>query len=204
MKLYYSPNACSLSPHILMNELGLPCDYERVDLATKKMASGEDYLDINPKGSVPALKLDDGAVLTEGPAIVQYLADLRPDAHMAPPNGTFERYQLQELLNYISTEIHKNMSSFFNPGLPKEWRAHLVEILGKRFDYLNNRLQSTPFLMGEQISVADFYLFTVLRWTTKFKIDLTPWEAIRAYVARINDRPAVRQSLTEEEAATHG
>src|SRR6202163_257817 len=137
MKLYYSPGACSLSPHIVLLEAALPYTLEKVDFTTKKTAAGADYLTINPKGAVPALQLDDGQVLTEGPAIVQYLADKKPDSGLAPRAGTFERYRLMEMLNYITSEVHKSFSPLFNPSTPPEWKKATVETLGKKFDWLS-------------------------------------------------------------------
>ncbi|MFL5358332.1 glutathione transferase GstA [Archangium sp.] len=198
MKLYYSPGACSLSPHIVLREAGLNFDLERVDLRTKKTRSGQDFNTINPKGQVPTLELDDGGILTEGPAIVQYLADKAPQAKLAPANGTLERYRLQELLNFISTELHKGFSPLFNPAYPDEVKKLVRESLGKRFDGLGPVLEKGPYLTGEQFTVADAYLFTVLGWTQWTGIDLTQWPVLQAYRTRVAERPHVQAALKAE------
>ena len=198
MKLFYSPGACSLSPHIVLREVGLPYKLERVDLKTHTTQGGADFYGINPKGSVPALQLDDGRVLTEGPAVVQYLADLKPEAKVAPPLGTFERTELQEWLNYVSSEIHKTMGLFFNPKLPPDFREMMLGNLSRKFDYLAKHLSGRNFLLGDAFSVADAYLYAMLRWTHLFKIDLTKWPALQDYMARIAARPAVKAALNEE------
>ncbi len=198
MKLFYSPGACSLSPHIVLRELGLPYKLERVDLKAHTTAGGADFYGINAKGSVPVLQLDDGRILTEGPAIVQYLADRKPDAKIAPPAGTFERSELQEWLNYISTEIHKLLGLLFNPKLPAEFKVVVLENASKRFDFLAKHLAGRKFLLGEAFSVADAYLYTMLRWTHLFKIDLGKWPVLQDYMARVAARPAVKEALNEE------
>jgi glutathione S-transferase len=198
VRLFYSPGACSLSPHIVFKELGLPYALEKVDLKAHTTASGADYYGVNPKGSVPALQLDDGRILTEGPAIVQYLADLKPAAKLAPALGTFERTLLQEWLNYLSTEVHKTLGLLFNPRLPPEFKEETLAKVSKKFDYLSQRLTGVEFLLGEQFSVADAYLYTLLRWTRLFKIDLTKWPVLQKYMARVGARPAVKASLNEE------
>lgn len=200
MKLYYTPQACSLSPHIVLRESGLKFDLEKVDLQTKKTSSGEDYLTINPKGYVPALKLDDNKILTEGPAIIQYIADLKPEANLAPAQNSFDRYRLQEWLNFISTEIHKVLGAFFNPKLPEETKNQLMKKFNVRMDYLDKQLFIHPYILGESFSVADAYLFTVLRWTSFFNINLQSWPALSKYMARIEERPAVHEALTLEKA----
>jgi glutathione S-transferase len=198
MKLFYFAGACSLSPHIVLIELGLPYTLEKVDFATKKTAAGLDYLTINSKGVVPALQLDDGRVLTEGPAIVQYLADLKPDSGLAPRAGTFERYQLMEILNYITSEVHKGFSPLFNPKISADWKASATANLDRKFDWLSAFLKDKNFLMGNTFTVADAYLFTVLSWTGHLKIDLSKWPVLTAYQARIAQRPKVQQALREE------
>src|ERR1700674_798047 len=198
MKLYYSRGACSLSPHIVLLEAALPYTLERVDLATKKTAAGVDYLTINSKGAVPALELDDGKVLTEGPAIVQYLADQKPDSGLAPRAGTFERYQLMEMLNYITSEVHKGFSPLFNPKISADWKASALANLGKKFDWLSGFLGSKTFLMGTAFSVADAYLFTVLRWSEHVGVDLGKWPVLTAYRARVGERPKVQEALKAE------
>lgn len=198
MKLYFSPGACSLSPHIVLREAGYAFDLERVDLRTKQLKSGGELGEINPKGMVPALVLDDGQVLTEGPAIVQYLADQRPETGLAPKSGTMERYRLQEWLNYISTELHKGFTPLFNPQTPDDWKKVVRENLHKRFDYLSKRLEGRTWLMGEQFTVADAYLFTVLGWTRFVNMDLSPWPALVQFVERVSARPAVQDALVAE------
>ena len=197
MKLYYVPGACSLSPHIVLLELGLSATLEKVDFATKKTSTG-DYFAVNSKGAVPTLELDDGRRLTEGPAIVQYLADLKPESGLAPRAGTFERYQLIEMLNYITSELHKGFSPLFNPNISADWKAAALANLGKKFDWLTNFLQDKNFLMGGAFTVADAYLFTVLRWSGHVGIDLSKWPVLTAYQARVAQRPKVQQALREE------
>jgi glutathione S-transferase len=199
MKLYYSSGACSLSPHIVLREAGLPFDLEQVDLKTKKTKSGKDYNAIAEKSAVPLLELADGEFLSEGVAIVQYIADLAPQAKLAPANGTIERVRLQEWLNYISTEMHKTFGPFFRadtfgPGAIEFLRGKLT----KNFDYLSGKLQDKQYLMGDQFTVADAYLFTVLNWTNWVKIDLSPWPVLVAYQERVAARPAVQAALKEE------
>src|SRR5580658_6100807 len=162
MKLFYFAGACSLSPHIVLIELGLPYTLEKVDFATKKTAAGLDYLTINSKGVVPALQLDDGRILTEGSAIVQYIADLKPDSGLAPRAGSFERYQLMELLNYVASEVHKGLGALFNPAITPEWKAASIANVGKQFDWLTGFLGKKTYLMGDTFTVADAYLFTLL------------------------------------------
>jgi glutathione S-transferase len=198
MKLYYSAGACSLSPHIVLLEAGLPFTLEKADLKTKKTETGIDYLTINSKGSVPALQLDDGRVLTEGPAIVQYLADQKPDTGLAPRAGTFERYQLMEILNFISSEVHKGYGPLFNPNISADWKAAVLLNLDKKFVWLSGFLGNKPYLMGTTFTVADAYLFTVLRWSGRVGIDLTPWPVLTAYQARVTQRPKVEQALRDE------
>src|ERR1700704_4785981 len=198
MQLYYFAGACSLSPHIVLLEAGLPYTMVKVDSKTKKTESGADYLAINSKGAVPALQLDDGRVLTEGPAIVQYLADLKPESGLAPRAGTFERYQLMEMLNYITSEVHKGFSPLFNPKISADWKASALANLEKKFDWLTGFLTGKTFLMGNTFTVADAYLFTVLSWPRHLKIDLARWPVLAAYQSRVAPRPAVQQALKEE------
>ena len=198
MKLFYSPGACSLSPHIVLLEAGLPFTLEKTDLKTKKTAAGSDYYAINSKGAVPALQLDDGRVLTEGPAIVQYLADQKPESGLAPPAGTFERYQLMEMLNYITSEVHKGYSPLFNPKISADWKASALANLGKKLDWLSRFLGSKSFLMGAAFTVADAYLFTVLRWSEHVGVDLGKWPVLTTYRARVAQRPMVQQALKAE------
>jgi glutathione S-transferase len=198
MKLYYAPGACSLSPHIVAQELGITLALEKVDFATKKLADGSDFLAINPKGYVPALHLDNGEVLTEGPAIVQYLADSKPDKGLAPANGSLPRYRLQEMLGYINSELHKTFSPLFNPKTLPEVRQEREEYLRKRFAPLDKRLADQPFLFGEQFTVADAYLFTVTNWSKFVKLDLSAFPNLLAFQGRVAARPAVQAALAAE------
>ncbi len=198
MKLFYSPSACSLSPHIVFREAGLDIALEKVDLRAHRTAGGQDFYVINPKGYVPALQLDDGSLLTEGPAIVQYLADLKPQSGLAPANGTLDRYRLQEWLNYISTEFHKSFSPLFNPTTPAEARQAQMTVISNRLDFLARALEGKSYLMGNTFTVADAYLFTVLSWTPFVKIDLASWPALKEYHSRIALRPAVQKALEAE------
>jgi glutathione S-transferase len=198
MKLYFAKGACSLSPHIVLLEAGLPFTLEKVDFATKKTDKGVDYLTVNSKGSVPTLELDDGKRLTEGPAIVQYLADQKPDSGLAPRAGTFERYQLMEILNYITSEVHKNFSPLFNKEASPEMKTAARTAIGKKFDWLSGFLGGKTYLMGNSFTVADAYLFTVVSWTGLVGIDLDKWPVLGAYHSHIAQRPKVQQALKEE------
>jgi glutathione S-transferase len=198
MKLYYSPGACSLAPHIVLREAGFEFDLEKVSLAAKKTASGEDFTQINPKGYVPVLKLDDGHMLTEGPAIDQYLADKKPTSGLAPANGTMERYHLIEWLNFISTELHKQFGPLFKPSTPQETRQTQVDLLGKRFDYVVDQLKNKQYLTGDVFTIADAYLFTVLNWGDVLKLDMSKWPVLQKYVARVAARPQVQAALKAE------
>lgn len=198
MKLYYFPGACSLSPHIVLLEAGLKYTLDKIDFTTKKTSTGIDYLSVNSKGAVPALQLDDGLVLTEGPAIVQYLADQKPDSGLAPRAGTIERYQLMEILNYLTSEVHKGFSPLFNPNISADWKAATLAGLDKKFDWLTKYLGGKTFLMGNAFTVADAYLFTLLNWTGHTKIDLGRWPVLAAYQSRVAQRPKVQQALREE------
>ena len=198
MKLYYVPGACSLAPHIALRETGLAFELDRMDPATRRTAGGEDYLKANPKGSVPALRLDNGEVLTEVAVVLQYIADRRPESGLAPAAGGIERYRLAEWLNYISAEIHKQLGPFFNPKLPQAWRENQIDLLGRRFDLLAERLKRQPYLMDDRFTVADIYLFVVLRWTGFHKLDMSRWPALTDYLARIAARPAVQAALKTE------
>ncbi|MFL6623826.1 MAG: glutathione transferase GstA [Sulfurifustis sp.] len=198
MKLYFLPGACSLSPHIVLREAGMSFELEKVDRATKRTASGEDYLQVNPKGYVPALKLDDGQILTEGPAIVQYLADQKPESSLAPKTGTMERYRLMEWLNFTTSELHKQFSPLFNPKVTPDWKQNQLDLLAKRFDHVETNLKGKSFVMGDRFTVADAYLFTVLNWSNFQKIDLAKWPTIKDYLARIAARPSVKEALRAE------
>jgi glutathione S-transferase len=198
MKLYFSPGACSLSPHIILHESGLQFTTEKVDLRGKQTASGEDYLGINPKGYVPALETDEGVLLTEGPAIVQYLADKVPEKQLAPANGTIERYQVMSWLTFIGTEIHKNYSPLFNPASSDEVKNNAKQNLTKRYGYVEKMLDGREYLAGSQFSVADAYLFVVTNWAGMLKIDMSDFPNIGAFQKRIAARPAVQQALKAE------
>ena len=200
MKLYFFPNACSLAPHIVLRELDLPFDLVLVDNQAKTTANGEDFLQINPKGYVAALQLDNGQVLTEASAILQYLADLQPAAHLAPANGSWERVRLQEWLNFIASEIHGGLAMFFNPAIQGDVRAMFVATLYKRFAVLVQTLERQDYLLGERYSVADAYLFVVLRWAGFHDIDLQQWPALTAFQQRVGARAAVTAALAAESA----
>ncbi|MBX3020676.1 MAG: glutathione transferase GstA [Bdellovibrionales bacterium] len=204
MKLYYAPGTCSLAPHISLIEAGKSFHIEKVDIKTKKFSDGGDYLQVNPKGSVPALVMENGEVLTEGVAILQYIADLAPEKHLAPPAGTLERYRLQEWLNFITTEIHKNFSVLFNadryvaqPEGNEQLKNAIKQNLKARFALVARHMKE-PFLMGDHFTVADAYLFTVLRWTKPFTLDLNEWPALAAHFARVRDRASVKAALQAE------
>lgn len=198
MKLFFLPGACSLSPHIALREAGVAFDLVRVSRSDKKTAEGEDLFGINPLGLVPALRLDDGTVLTEGPAIVQYIADLNPAANLAPANGTIARYKLQETLNFLTAEIHKNFSPLFNPKAPDAYKTIAREQLATRFRILDERLAKSAYLMGDAFTVADGYLFTMLGWAPHAGVDLSGFPTLNAYRARIAERPAVIAAMTAE------
>ncbi|WP_414448735.1 glutathione transferase GstA [Burkholderia sp. 22PA0099] len=199
MKLYFAPHACSLSPHIVLRELGLPFELVRVDNRSKRTAEGGSFLDVNPKGYVAALTLDNGEVLTEGPAIVQYLADLKPEAGLAPPNGSWARVRLQETLNFISTEIHAGCSPLFDRELPERVTTQIEARLFKRLDLLAATLAERDYLM-ETFGVADAYLYTVLTWLPAFSIDIARWPALARFMARVGQRDAVQAALAAEAA----
>lgn len=198
MKLYFAPGACSLSPHIVLREAGLAFQLEKVDLASKVTAGGGDYRAVNPKGYVPALQMDDGQVLTEGPAIVQFVADRAPDKELAPAAGTMERYRLVEWLNFISTELHKTFSPLFKPATPDQTKQAAHETLAKRLDVVAQQLKKSDYLTGSRFSIADAYLFTVLNWAGFVKLDLSPWPEIREYQKRVAARPAVQAAMAAE------
>ncbi len=198
MKLYFSPGACSLSPHIILHETGLPFTTEKVDLRSKQTASGADYMSINPKGYVPALETDEGVLLTEGPAIVQYLADKVPEKNLAPAIGSIERYQVMSWLNFIGTEIHKNYSPLFNPAGSDESKDNARNNLTKRYGYVERMLEGREYLVGNQFSVADGYLFVVTNWSGMLKIDLSAFPNLLAFQKRIAARPAVQQAMKAE------
>lgn len=198
MKLYYAPGACSLSPHIVLREAGLAFDLEKADLKAKKTASGEDFLSVNPKGYVPALRLDDGSVLTEGPVIVQYVGDTTGKGDLVPAAGSMQRYRLQEWLNFITSELHKTAGTLFNPAVSGESREAIVQRLKLRLGVVEKELASKPYLMGNAFSAADAYLFVILRWATPLKVDLASFPNLQAFMARVAARPAVQEALKAE------
>lgn len=205
MKLYYSPGACSLSPHIVLREAGLPFDLFKVDLKSKKTETGDDFTVINPKGYVPVLELEPVAGqsterLTEGPAIVQYLADQVPNKKLAPPSGTLERARLQEWLNFISTELHKTFSPLFSPSTPEDYKRQLKEKIVSRLSHVDQTLgrHGKPWLLGEHFSVADAYLFVVTSWARNMGIDIEGLANVGQYMGRVRERPAVAAALRAE------
>jgi glutathione S-transferase len=198
MKLYYSPGVCSLSPHIVLREAGAAFELERVDLKTKTTRSGADFTAINAKGYVPALQLDNGEVLTEGPAIVQYIADLHPGAGLAPPPATLARARLQEWLNFISSELHKGFSPLFNPAMPEDGKKVVKDNLVKRLDWLNGEMAKRDWIAGKTFSVADAYAFTILNWTKFVGLDLATWPNLAAFSKRVGARPKVQEALKAE------
>ena len=198
MKLYYSPGACSLSPHIALHESGLAHEAIAAPTKTHKLPDGSDYYQVNPLGYVPYLVLDDGTALREGPAIVQYIADQVPDKKLAPPNGTMARYQLQSWLNFIGTELHKGFSPLFNPAMPDEAKALSKERLLGRLKWLEGELAGKTYLMGDDFTVADGYLFVVTNWAKPMGIDLSPYPNLVAYRGRVAARPAVQAAMKHE------
>jgi glutathione S-transferase len=197
MKLYYSPGACSLSPHIALLEAGLPYDLVKVDLRAKKLENGDDYLAINPKGQVPALALDSGELITEGPVIVQMIAD-KAGKDLAPARDSAERYKLLEWLNFITTELHKNFGPMFSPVLADDAKAFFKDRVMGKFKYLETALAGRDYVMGKQFTVADAYLFTMLAWADRLKFDLSGMPNLTAYKARVGARPKVQEALIKE------
>ncbi len=198
MKLYYAPGACSVSPHIALCEAGLAHEIEKVDLKARKTESGADFLAINPKGYIPALKLDNGEVLVEGVAIVQYIADRKPDSGLAPRAGTMERYRLQEWLTFISSELHKAFSPLFNAAMPEEGKKIFRDRLMTRFAYVDKQLAGRDYLMGSAFNVADGYLYNMCRWAKRVELDLSGCPNVNAFVARVEARPKVIEALRAE------
>ena len=198
MKLFFKAGSCSLSPHIVLKESGLAFETEAVDLKSKVTASGANFMDINPKGYVPALMLDSGELLTEGPAITQYIADQVPEKKLAPANGTIARYRLQSWLTFIGTELHKSFGPFFNPQATQEWKDSAMANIERRLTYADQRLKGQDYLLGQDFSVADAYLFTVLGWTKYLKLDLARWPNLQAFQARVAARPAVQAAMKAE------
>ena len=198
MKLYYSTGACSLSPHIVLRESGLPFEPVLASTKTHKLADGTDYYTINPKGYVPLLELDNGERLAEGPAIVQYIADQVPAKRLVPPNGTMARSRVQEWLTFIGTELHKSFSPLFNPAMPEEAKAIFRSKLLDRFAWVNTQLEGRQYLTGAEFCVADAYLYTVTRWTVPMKIDISGLRNLGEFMARMETRPAVQAALKAE------
>jgi glutathione S-transferase len=198
MKLYYSPGACSLSPHIALLEAGLPYDLVKVDLRAKKLENGDDYLKVNPKGQVPALALDNGELVTEGPVIVQMIADKASAKNLAPARDSAERYKLQEWLTYINSELHKNIGPMFSPVLSDDAKAFFKDRATGKFKYVDGQLAGKDYLMGKQFTVADGYMFTMLSWADRMKFDLSGLSNLKAYQARVGARPKVQEALTKE------
>jgi glutathione S-transferase len=196
MKLYYSPGACSLAPHIAMRELGIPVELKKVDLKAKQV-DGADYKQVNGKGYVPAVETPAG-VLTEAPVILQYLADQKPEAGLAPKPGDPARYKLQEMLNFITSEMHKGMGNFFNPAMNDGWRAAVTDRLGLRLDWVAKQLEGKQYIMGDKFTVADAYLFTILNWAGPSKFDMSKWPTITDYQKRVAARPKVQEALKAE------
>ena len=198
MKLYYTPGTCALAPHIVALEAGIPVELVKVDLKSKTVRNEGDFWAINPKGYVPALELDDGERLTEGPAIMQYLADLKPSSRLAPENGTFARVRLQEMLNYITSEIHKTYSPLFSPGLLPQVRDDRLAYLWKRYAYLEKLLEGRNYLLGDHFSIADAYHFAVTRWARGVKLDLSGFPRLEGLQKRIGSRKSALQAMREE------
>ena len=198
MKLYYSPGACSLSPHITLHEAGLTFEHVLAPTSSHKLPDGTDYYSINPLGYVPLLELDDGTRLREGPAIVQYIADQVPEKNLAPANGTVARAQLQSWLNFISTEVHKGFSPLFNPATPADYRPMVIERLLQRLKWVDGELAGKNYLMGDRFSVADPYLFTVTNWAAFVKVDISDLANLAAFRERMEARPAVQAAMKEE------
>jgi glutathione S-transferase len=198
MKLYYSPGVCSLSPHIVLREAGIAFEPVMASTKTHKLQDGGDYYEINPLGYVPMLELDDGTRLREGPAIVQYIADLAPTKNLAPANGTLPRYRLQEWLTFIGTEIHKSFSPLFNPAMPDEGKKIYRDRIANRLAYVDKELAGKQYVMGDSFSVADAYLYTVTRWTKPMSIDISGYPNLTAFMARVEARPAVQEALKAE------
>src|SRR5665811_64768 len=198
MKLYYSPGACSLASHIALYETGLPFEIDRLIKTTKMTVGGENFMQINPKGYVPAIKLDDGNILTECAVVLQYIADQKPASGLAPRTGTVERYRLQEWLTFISSEIHKSFSPMFNKDASEEVKSYARNMLGKRLVHAETQLANKPYLLGDHFTVADAYFFVVMNWSNIVGFDLAPFPRIKEYMARIAAHPAVHAAMKAE------
>lgn len=198
MKLYYSPGACSLAPHIVLNELGQPYDLEKVDLRAKKTETGADFTAVNAKGQVPTLDIGQGQILTEVATILQYLADKAKESGLIPAFGTMDRYRAMETLNFVASELHKGIGGLFNPAMPEDGKKAIIARVERSLGWLNTQLATKPYLLGENYSVADAYAFTVLGWTKHVGVDLSPYAHIVAYLDRVGQRPAVQAALKKE------
>ena len=198
MQLFYSPGACSLASHITAREAGIPVKLERADTKTKKLVDGSDYFAVNSKGAVPALKLDNGQVLTEGVVIMQYLADQKPESKLAPAAGTLERYRLQEWLNYITSEVHKSYSPLWNPNADPKVKEYTQANLEKKLDWINGQLAGKKYLTGDHFTIADAYLYTVINWSFFLGMNLDKWPALKEFHARVAARPKVQEALEAE------
>jgi len=198
MKLYYSPGACSMAPHIVALEAGHKLDYVKVDIPNKKTEGGDDYWKVNFKGYVPTLQLDNGELLTEVGVICQYLSDQKPESGLAPKAGTMERYRLMEWLNFVAAEVHKQIGALFNPKYTPEMKEVQLAVIGRRLKPLDAALSGKQYLMGDKFSAADAYLFTILNWTKGLKIDLSAWPNVKAYFERVGKRPKVQETMKAE------
>jgi glutathione S-transferase len=198
MKLYFSPGACSLAPHIILREAGAKFELEQVDNKAKKTKSGSDFWQINPRGYVPVLELDDGRRLTENPAILQYIADQHPNSGLVPACGSFDRYRVQEWLNFVTSEIHKTFGPLFKDTTPEEYKTISKENLSKRYAFLEEHLCNHQYLHGEKFSIADSYLFVVSNWLGRVGMDIGKWPCVKAYHARIGARPKVQEAMQAE------
>jgi glutathione S-transferase len=198
MKLYYSPGACSLASHIALLEAGLPFTADRVDMRTRQTSDGRAFTTVNPNGYVPSLELDNGEILNEGQAILQYIADRSPATQLAPPAGTMPRYRVLEWLSFISSELHKGFGPLLRPGGPEDTKAPIREKLGLRLNFVAQHLASRQYLVGDHFTVADAYLYTILTWTRIAGIDLSAWPVLAAYRERIQQRPAVQAARAAE------
>lgn len=198
MKLYYNPAVCSLSPHIALREAGITPTLVKVDIRAHTVEDGSNFYQINPKGYVPVLELDDGSRLTEGGAILEYIADLKPEANLAPAHGTMARHRLREWIGFISTEVHKGFAPLFNPALTDELKEAQRKKLGGRFDWISEQLAGKSYLTGEQFTIADGYLFTVLGWGKWTGVDVSKWPVLSAFIARVGARPAVQAAMHAE------
>ena len=198
MKLYYAKGACSLSAHISLHEAGLPVELTRVDTKTKTLEGGGDFYQINPKGYVPALILDDGQMLTEVAAVLQYIADLKPAAQLAPPAGTMERYRLIEWLSFVSSELHKSYSPLFKPDTPEDYKPIIRKLIGQRQAFVNEQLKGRPYLLGDSFSVADAYLFVVTNWSRAVNVDISAFAELQQFMERVRKRPAVQAAMKAE------